>query len=72
MKTFFRFLNGFVSSMILLSCTNISTYGHGLTALIPYIGPSILCAIIYVGGNIHRDKIEELEKKIKELENGNR
>ena len=67
-KFIFIFFLGFVSSMIIITLTDINTIGHGLQPLVKYIGPSVLGGIIYYIINSLRERIEYLENKLKDNE----
>ena len=66
MGRFFTFLIGFATSMFIITCTDFKTWDA--CDFVPYIGPSLLGALIYLRLYIADDKIEKLENRIKELE----
>ena len=68
MKYILKFLIGFFSSLFIITATDYSTFGGGIKPLLKYIGPAVLFAIIFVIKEEDNERIEYLEKKIKELE----
>ena len=68
MKYIWNFLIGFCSSLFIITCTDFELNGHGFMPLVKYIGPALLFGCIFVEMTRNRERIEYLEKKIKELE----